>query len=172
MRSNSDDPVRSGIQSRLAEYDTKDLLEIWYAADHEEWSDEAFEVIREILIKRLGEIPAREPEPVNDEPDPGAEETYHSPNKLLRIATWAETLSWVVLVLYLVNFAGRTISYIHAGFGTWPTSLDGLTYWLSALSTPLIGVIYFLILQAVSQGIYILMDIEENGLEQLAGKNR
>ena len=44
--------------------------------------------------------------------------------------------------------------------------------WFSVLSTPAIGLAYFLILQAISEGIYMLMDIEENGLQLLKVKKR
>jgi hypothetical protein len=44
--------------------------------------------------------------------------------------------------------------------------------WFSMLSTPAIGLVYFLILQAISEGIYMLMDIEENGLQLLKVKKR
>jgi hypothetical protein len=49
--------LREQIHNELNLRETEDLLEIWRANDHEEWSDTAFEVIREILSERLGEVP-------------------------------------------------------------------------------------------------------------------
>lgn len=49
--------LHNQIYNELNLRETEDLLEIWYSNNHEEWSDIAFEVIKEILIKRLGEIP-------------------------------------------------------------------------------------------------------------------
>ncbi len=37
--------------------ETNDLLEIWKTNDRVEWSDVAFDVIRDILLKRTGEVP-------------------------------------------------------------------------------------------------------------------
>ena len=54
------DNLRDQIYNQLYLRDTEDLLEIWHTNDHEEWSDTAFEVIEDILIKRLGEIPSQE----------------------------------------------------------------------------------------------------------------
>ena len=51
---------RDQIYNELNLRETEDLLEILYINDHEEWSDTAFEVIKEILIGRLGEIPPQE----------------------------------------------------------------------------------------------------------------
>ncbi len=51
---------REHMYNELSLRETEDLLEIWWANDHEEWTDTAFEVIKEILIQRLGEIPPKE----------------------------------------------------------------------------------------------------------------
>ena len=105
-------------------------------------------------------------------PGPVDEGKYHNEEKLFRIASWADTLAWVVLVLYLVIFVGRLVSIFLAGNVMPLTSVDGIVYWLSSLSTPVVGGLYFLLLQAVSEGIYMLMDIEDNGLGLLARKDR
>jgi hypothetical protein len=55
-----DQEFREQIYNELDLRETEDLLEIWHANDHEEWSDVAFDVVKEILIKRLGEIPPQE----------------------------------------------------------------------------------------------------------------
>jgi hypothetical protein len=52
--------LRQQTYNELNLRETEDLLEIWQANDHEEWSDMAFEVIKEILRKRLGEVPPQE----------------------------------------------------------------------------------------------------------------
>lgn len=51
------DELRQQIYKELNLRETEDLLEIWRTNDHEDWSDTAFEVIKEILTERLGEIP-------------------------------------------------------------------------------------------------------------------
>jgi tetratricopeptide (TPR) repeat protein len=61
--------MKAQIQDNLRLMETDELLEIWQTADHEEWTDLAFEVIQEILRDRLGEIPAQEvAEPEAEEP--------------------------------------------------------------------------------------------------------
>ena len=49
--------LRDQMYNRWNSRETEDLLEIWHENDREEWSDTAFEVIKQILTERLGEIP-------------------------------------------------------------------------------------------------------------------
>jgi len=51
--------LRRQIHNQMNLRKTEDLLEIWQENDHVEWSDQAFEVIREILKERGAEIPAQ-----------------------------------------------------------------------------------------------------------------
>jgi hypothetical protein len=115
---------------------------------------------------------ALEPGLESGAPEAADDGKYHSDEKLFRIASWANTLAWVVLVLYLLIFVGRIVSIFQAGNVTPLTSVDGIVFWLSSLSTPVIGCLYFMLLQAVSEGVYMLMDLEDNGLALLSGKNR
>ncbi len=45
------------IQKELSLRETEDLLEIWQLHEKEEWTEEAFEAIRLILLERLGYVP-------------------------------------------------------------------------------------------------------------------
>lgn len=53
--------MKAQIRDNLRLKETVELLEIWGRADHEQWTDLALEVVREIILERLGQIPAREP---------------------------------------------------------------------------------------------------------------
>ena len=61
--------LRQQTYESMDEMDTEELVHIWREADREEWTDTAFEVVQQILIERLGEVPAREPEENVDEED-------------------------------------------------------------------------------------------------------
>jgi hypothetical protein len=52
-----DNNLRKQIYSNMNLRETDDLVEIWQRNDRKEWSDLAFDVIREILVNRLGELP-------------------------------------------------------------------------------------------------------------------
>jgi hypothetical protein len=55
-----DDKV-SRLKRKLSEFDTEYLQEILDEDRHHEWTDAAFEAIRQILHERLGREPARRP---------------------------------------------------------------------------------------------------------------
>ena len=76
--------LRQQTYETMDEMETDELIELWQEADHEEWTDLAFEVVQQILIERNGELPeqeAEEQEPEQDEPEQA--DTTPSPRVLL-----------------------------------------------------------------------------------------
>ncbi len=51
------DNLRTQVYNSLVIKKTEDLLEIWKDKDLAEWDEETFEIVREILLGRLGYIP-------------------------------------------------------------------------------------------------------------------
>jgi tetratricopeptide (TPR) repeat protein len=51
------DELRTQIYNNLILRDTEDLLEIWQSASTDEWSEDVFDILKEILTERLGEVP-------------------------------------------------------------------------------------------------------------------
>ena len=51
------DDLRKTIYVNFSQHDTGDLLEIWRTNDRYEWSEQTFDVIREILQERHVELP-------------------------------------------------------------------------------------------------------------------
>jgi hypothetical protein len=98
----------------------------------------------------------QEPEAV---PAPETEDRYSSPGKLLKLASWAYFLSWVILVLNGFLLIARIYSQFMEG---WSLDLIFVFNWAFYLSSLAVGVIWFVILQAISEGIYLWLDIEEN----------
>ena len=48
---------REQIKTNLLTHDTEYLLGIWQNGDADEWEKEVFEIIKEILLDRLGYVP-------------------------------------------------------------------------------------------------------------------
>ena len=119
-------------------------------------------------LKKLGKVPIQNAEDIDIEKL--SNDLYHNETKLLNISFWSNILSWVLLIIYILNFLARLISAIGAmGQGAISNLeqspfflLDGVFTWTNILAIPATGFLYFLILQAISQGILMLMDIEEN----------
>ena|SRR6266498_2124209 len=164
-----DSSLRDQIYDNMRLKETDELVEIWKRGDPAEWSDTTFEVIKEILLERLGEIPpqelATEKESPNDEP-------LHSEEKMMKISSWANFISWVILIGYAISFLNRLVTTFQEFSNTSGVSMQNptltsfttqLNLWVSLFLSPAIGIAYFLLLQAISQGILMLFDLEDNG---------
>jgi hypothetical protein len=89
-------------------------------------------------------------------------DTYHSPNGIFRIAIWAGWISWAFLVIALVNFGLRIYNNIYPAIQAGQfTGMNAVYYSFNEIYMLLFYAFIFLVLQGVSQGLYILMDIFE-----------
>ena len=60
------DELHDQIYSNMNMRDTDELLDIWQTNNRYEWTDMAFDVIRQILQKRIGQLPEQD-DPVYEE---------------------------------------------------------------------------------------------------------
>ena len=90
--------------------------------------------------------------------------TYFNPDTILRLARWADILSWVVVVVYALDFliaAGMFVLSVVRGF--WGGGFtDYANNIILLVERPFRGVVYFVALQAIGKSLLILMDMEEN----------
>jgi hypothetical protein len=86
--------------------------------------------------------------------------TFHGSNAVLRIAMAANIVSWFVLAVYLVSFTGDIVSN-SATFGAISSyePMQQVMFWTGLASRPVFGIFYFILLQAVSQLLYLGMDL-------------
>jgi hypothetical protein len=105
--------------------------------------------------------------------EPEDKDTYHEFERVVRIASAARVLSWIslgigvlLLVLNVLSFVdamstiASTPSYTGTGFTVtfslaWPA-------FVNSISPLLNSGFFFVVMQAVSEGIFILLDIEDN----------
>lgn len=166
------------LQRQLQERETEELVNIWQTNDRQTWTPEAFEAIRAILLDRLGSLPPQNAPTTQETVLPENEspaDTYHNFARLVRIASWAALLSKAFLVLgTLIGLAGVATTFI--GEASRFAGFDPLAFFASLLNVLLIACIslfFFVLLQATAEGIYLLMDIEENTRPSPpAGKNK
>ena len=167
MENNS---LTNSIRSNMQAKETEVLIEIWHNRDQEEYSPTALEIVKEILLERLGEIPSQEPEETQSYSDGnGDEEPLHNADKFMNISVWASFLSWVILAMYMISF----LCSIFVEIQILIHNMDPFQNFssLSVLSAPVLGFMYFLILQAISQGILFLLDLDDK-LEKILGMQR
>jgi hypothetical protein len=91
--------------------------------------------------------------------------TYFDAEKVMQISRWAEILAWVVAAIYIIDMLlalGVFALQYARGFMQGLGFTDVLTNFLYLLERPFRGIVYFVVLQAVSKTLLILMDMEEN----------
>ncbi len=93
--------------------------------------------------------------------------TYFDRDGVLRLSRWADVISWIVLTVYLLSwlfsmvlFLGQYFNGLYFDKGA--TFLNALNMFTPYLQQPLPGIFYFFGLQAVSKGLLIFLDMEDN----------
>lgn len=92
---------------------------------------------------------------------------YFDRDSVLRLSRWADVMSWVVLTIYAVTWAGSVLLYL-SQYMNGMISDKGITFLMSFnmfspyLTQVFPGVVYFFLLQGISKAILILMDMEDN----------
>jgi hypothetical protein len=92
---------------------------------------------------------------------------YFDRDGILRLSRWADVMAWIVLAIYLVSwlstflmFLGQYFSGLYFDKGA--TFLNVINMFAGQIQQPLPGVFYFFGLQAVSKGLLIFLDMEDN----------
>jgi hypothetical protein len=174
--------LRKQIYDTLNLKETDELLDIWEADNKEEWSEAAFEVIKEILDKRGVEIPEQGnfvPDETEDEENEEftEEETkilddehppvFYDPFEVLKVSGWIEIAAKVtvgfILVYNLIHYSSsRNIISSYFANNPIPFLEMFLTLVLIAINFAVgAGFTYFALI-ALSKGLRILMEMEFN----------
>jgi hypothetical protein len=91
--------------------------------------------------------------------------TYFSKDAVLRIASAARALSWIVVGIYGLQWLTQiltTVLQITRGFWVGMGFTDYAANLIFLLEQPLRGLVYFVVLQGVAQALLLFMDLEEN----------
>jgi hypothetical protein len=84
---------------------------------------------------------------------------FANENNIFRIVSIAKIVSWIILVFYLISFAGDVSAAIQ-GQVQWPSELSQWPITIANLFfAPAVGLFYFLVLQGVAQGLNLGLDI-------------
>jgi hypothetical protein len=93
--------------------------------------------------------------------------TYFDRDGVLRLSRWADVAAWVILTVYLLSwllsillFFGQYYNGMFMDKGA--TFLNVFNMFTPYLQQPLPGLFYFFGLQAVSKGLLIFLDMEDN----------
>jgi hypothetical protein len=93
--------------------------------------------------------------------------TYFDRDGVLRLSRWADVVAWVILTIYLlwwlstfIVFLGQYLNGMYFDKGA--TFLNVINVFSGQLQQPLPGVFYFFGLQALSKGLLMFLDMEDN----------
>jgi len=91
--------------------------------------------------------------------------TYFSKEAVLRLASLAKILSWVVATIYALEWLVQAmviVLQIARGFLVGMGFSDIAQSIIILFEQPLRGVVYFVVLQGVAQALLMFMDMEDN----------
>jgi len=184
------DDIRNQMYNELNLRETEDLLEIWYTNDREGWSDTAYEVIQEILIKRLGEIPQQEvvvdeETEAEDPEDDGLPEweakllddenqpEYYDTIEVLELRDNINKTAKAVIVIYgltnLMSFSYYSFlirSYFRVA-EEYNLMVDVIVFVLTCLAAVVAVAITYYPLKALTHILRILMEMEFNSRKRV-----
>jgi hypothetical protein len=112
-----------------------------------------------MIYNLRSEEPMTEPEKTN------FAGTYFDKDTIVRLARFLKIASWIVAGVYIYQFAVSMLIFIlqlyrHLVYIGGPTDVLLQILWL--VQPTLAGLIFFAALQAIAQGLLILLDIEDN----------
>lgn len=148
--------------------ETPDLLSIWYEHDQEEWSEEAFQGIEQILINRLGEIPPKpeiEKANSNDSSRIVEDPEFYKPKNVLALSTlinrvavvsiYVNILLPITIILAVYHFGNVSLNQI-------PAEYVFLLIIVAVIILPIQIVTTYFGLKALASILSILIEMEFN----------
>jgi hypothetical protein len=178
-----DDDLRKQIYNALNLKETDELIKIWQANDHVEWSDKAFDVIRVILQERLDELPSQstpvyehlkkdftdnfdEMSPLRKFLDIKNAPVLYDPKKVLWLDIWLNRAAIATVAIAVISnlFQASTIQR-NFTYYFWGNPLWNLISWLLALIITGINivvqtVVFYFSLKVLASILKILMEME------------
>jgi hypothetical protein len=93
--------------------------------------------------------------------------TYFDRDGVLRLSRWADVIAWIILTIYLLSWLSSFLMFLGQYFGglyfdKGATFLTVISLFANQIQQPLPGIFYFFGLQAVSKGLLIFLDMEDN----------
>ncbi|MGZ9223677.1 MAG: hypothetical protein ACXW4E_09585 [Anaerolineales bacterium] len=84
---------------------------------------------------------------------------FANENIIFRIASIAKIVSWIILLFYLISFADNMSTFMQEQ-ARLPSQLwQWIITLVSLFFAPVVGLFYFLVLQAIAQGLNLGLDI-------------
>lgn len=174
--------LREQIRNQMNLIETNELLEIWQNNDRAEWSDDAFEVIKEILNERGVDLPeqhkpvyehsekknqedngfsAEELRIIDDENPPD----FYDPLDVLSTTKWIDWMAKAMIVFTILSNvvnSSRTLQIVQSFFVRNPNPIlvYVITGFAIVLNTVISIIVIYFPLKALAHILRILMEME------------
>lgn len=186
--------LRKQVYNSFNLKETDELLEIWQTNDHVQWSEDAFNVIQEILQQRLGEFPPQN-EPIleylddNEDEDTDKETDFefliddenppefYNPHKVLRLEKWlykaaiASIVASVISSLIALPQLQQIVLSYFMNNTEWNFVAWMITIVTFVFAVGLQSIIIYFPLKALGSILKILMEMEFNSRGVAKTKN-
>jgi hypothetical protein len=179
------DEFRQRLYNQLNMRETDDLVEIWQTNDREEWTELSFDVIREILQRRLGELPPQDEPALEDltddievDNDGGAtqdelgeeedEPVFYEPQDVLWLDTRLNQVA-LIAIIAMIGASSLTLLVTQRFFSSFFPNNEvwNLIAWVIVIvvyvfALTLESIIIYFPLKALGAILKILMEMEFN----------
>jgi hypothetical protein len=177
--------LRQRIYNNLVIKNDEDLIAIWKKNDRAEWTNTTFDLIEEILLDRLGKLPAQDPPftayskesscqkyPIGEEP------VLYSPRKVYRFQKWLDQAAIVIIILSIIfNFTDfyRENIQIRAHYyndDIWKITAGIITFFFTSCKNGIVCILYFFAFKGLSVLLGILMEMEFASRNSIQPQNK
>lgn len=171
--------LRKQIYNSLNLKETDELIEIWKKNDRLEWAEDTFNIVRDILQERLGELPPQD-EPIlecKDEEENEDLPEFYNPREVLRLEKWlyraaiASIVASVISSLLELQRMQRTVLAYFMGNLEWNLIAWLITIVIFIFAVGLQSIIIYFPLRALGFILKILMEMEFNSRGVAKTKN-
>ena len=176
---------RKQLYNNLNLKETDELVEIWQTNDRVEWTELAFDVVREILQERIGELPEQD-EPVwehaddayDDELDEfesvenltgkGNAAVFYKPHEVFWLETWinkaaiASIVATIIAALLQLPVTRNIVLSYFSGKMEWNIVAWMIAVVIMACAAGIQCAIYYFSLKTLGSILKILMEMEFN----------
>ena len=167
------DELRKQIYENLDLKETEELVEIWRTNDRVEWTEQAFDVVREILKDRLGKLP-KQNEPVfkhiTPDPDDQIDENapiLYKPREVLWLEMWLNRAAIIAVIASIFPSLlelNRMQGIVWGYFANYNGEFNPLSWVITIIvfvsSVVLQSIIIYFPLKALGSILKILMQME------------
>jgi hypothetical protein len=164
----SDTSLKQQVLSEMRLKTDEELIAIWRENDHTEWTDTAFDVVKEVLVERHIPLPEQST-PIQFEDDKLKSSAATMLRKFERKNSWSNFLNFVWIFCLIQVFLLAAGGLLWIGSLIYGGSINFQNLWFPIVFTIIAIPIYFLrkrVRNELKEQRYNLLELIGNGLEQ------